>query len=80
MFAGILVIVLTIISLIMFFVLNEEIAYKATAVIEVTYSEMFLYIITGAAVAFAMYKMQDLKYSKQYRKSSHEKTLNDSNS
>lgn len=68
MFAGILVIVLTIISLIMFFVLNEEKTYKTTAVNEVTYIEIFLYILTGSAVVAAMYKMQDLKYSKQYRK------------
>ena len=68
MFAGILVIVLTIISLIMFFVLDEEKNYKSTAVLEMTYSEIFLYIVTAAAVIAALYKMQDLKYSKQYRK------------
>jgi Otopetrin len=67
MFAGILVIVLTIISLIMFFVLNEEAIYQATAVNEVTYIEIFLYFVTGTAVLSAMYRMQDLKYSKQYR-------------
>lgn len=67
MFAGVLVIVLTIISLIMFFVLDEEKLYKMTAVMEVTYSEICLYIVTAVAVAVAMYKMQDLKYSKQYR-------------
>lgn len=68
MFAGILVIVLTIISLIMFFVLDDESNYKATAVIEMTFSEIFLYLITGGAVVAAMYKMQDMKYSKNYRK------------
>lgn len=68
MFAGILVIVLTIISLIMFFVLNDEMVYKSTAVMEVTYSEIFLYLLTGAAVVAAMFKMQDLKYSAGYRK------------
>lgn len=68
MFAGILVIVLTIISLIMFFVLDEEVMYKSIAVMEVTYSEVCLYLVTAAAVVAAMYKMQDLKYSKQYRK------------
>lgn len=67
MFAGILVIVLTIISLIMFFVLDEEKTYKSSAVMEMTYSEIFLYVMTGGAVVAAMYKMQDLKYSKQYR-------------
>lgn len=67
MFAGILVIVLTIISLIMFFVLDEEKNYKASAVMEVTWSEIILYVVTGVAVIAAMRKMQDLKYSKQYR-------------
>lgn len=67
MFAGILIIVLTIISLIMFFVLDDEKLYKASAVLEVTWSEIFLYVITGGAVIAAMHKMQDLKYSKQYR-------------
>jgi hypothetical protein len=67
MFAGILVIVLTIISLIMFFVLQEEHAYAATAVTEVTFSEICLYLVTAGAVIAAMYKMQDLRYSKQYR-------------
>lgn len=67
MFAGILTIVLTIISLIMFFVLDEEKNYKSTAVMEVTWSEIFLYFITGSAVISAMFKMQDLKYSKHYR-------------
>jgi hypothetical protein len=67
MFAGILVIVLTIISLIMFFVLDEEKSFKSSAVLEVTWSEICLYLVTGGAVLAAMYKMQDLKYSKQYR-------------
>lgn len=67
MFAGILVIVLTIISLIMFFVLDEEKNYKSSAVMEVTWSEIILYVVTGGAVIAAMMKMQDLKYSKQYR-------------
>lgn len=66
MFAGILVIVLTIISLIMFFVLQEEKHYKSTAVVEVTYCEVLLYIVTTVAVLAAMYKMRDLKYSKLY--------------
>lgn len=67
MFAGILVIVLTIISLIMFFVLDDEKSYKSSAVMEVTWSEICLYVVTGAAVISAMYKMQDMKFSKQYR-------------
>ncbi|KAG5676950.1 hypothetical protein PVAND_006743 [Polypedilum vanderplanki] len=66
MFAGILVIVFTIISLIMFFVLQEEKIYKSAAIVEVTYCEVLLYLVTAAAVITAMYKMRDLKYSKLY--------------
>ena len=75
MFAGILVIVLTIISLIMYFVLEDEQLFKATAVLEVTFSEIVLYLVTAGAVIAAMFKMQDLKYSKQYRESRNLKTL-----
>lgn len=67
MFAGILVIVLTIISLIMFFVLDEEKMFKAAAVLEVTVCEILLYVVTFLAVVMAMYRMKDLKYSKHYR-------------
>jgi hypothetical protein len=67
MFAGILVIVLTIISLIMFFVLQEEKLYKSAAIVEVTYCEVLLYLVTCVAVFAAMYKMRDLRYSKLYR-------------
>jgi hypothetical protein len=68
MFAGILITVLTIISLIMFFVLaNEKKTYKTLAVLEVTYCEILLYIITSIAVVSGMYKMRDMKFSKLYR-------------
>lgn len=67
MFCGILVTVLTIISLIMFFVLEKEKkSYKLLAVLEVTYCEIILYIITSVAVVLGMYKMRDLKFSKLY--------------
>ncbi|XP_070497252.1 proton channel OtopLc-like [Chironomus tepperi] len=66
MFAGILVIVLTIISLIMFYVLKEEKLYKATAVVEVTYTEILLYSVTSIAVLLAMRQMRDMKFSKLY--------------
>lgn len=67
MFCGILVTVLTIISLIMFFVLEKEKKlYKTYAVLEVTYCEIILYIITSIAVVLGMYKMRDLKFSKVY--------------
>ena len=68
MFAGILVIVLTIISLIMFYVLKEEKLYKETAVIEVTYCEILLYSLTSIAVLLAMRQMRDMKFSKLYGK------------
>jgi Otopetrin len=65
MFSGILVIVLTIISLIMYFVLKVEKLYRTSAIIEVTITEMILYTLTGLAVLLAMFKMKDLKYSKK---------------
>jgi hypothetical protein len=65
MFSGILVIVLTIISLIMYFVLKEQELYKTSAVIEVTITEMILYTLTAFAILIAMIKMKDLKYSKK---------------
>lgn len=69
MFCGILVTVLTIISLIMFFVLEKEKKFhKTLAVLEVTYCEIILYIITSIAVILGMYKMRDLKFSKFYCK------------
>lgn len=62
MFAGILVIVITIISLIMFFVLDSENKYRTTATVEMTISESLLYILGAAAVIGAFLKMRDLRY------------------
>ncbi|CAO1370323.1 unnamed protein product, partial [Diamesa serratosioi] len=67
MFTGILVIVMTIISLIMFFVLDKENSYKFSAVLEVTACEIIMYLLTSIAVGAGMYKMRDLKYSKKYQ-------------
>lgn len=64
MFAGILVIVVGIISLIMFYVLSAEPQYHNLATLEVTISEMILYIVTTAGVCLAFLKMRDLKFSK----------------
>ncbi|KAG4074262.1 hypothetical protein HA402_008671 [Bradysia odoriphaga] len=64
MFAGILVIVVGIISLIMFYVLSAEPQYHNLATLEVTISEMILYIVTTAGVVLAFLKMRDLKFSK----------------
>ncbi|XP_031341244.1 proton channel OtopLc-like isoform X2 [Photinus pyralis] len=70
LFAGILVIVLTIISLIIFFVLNNEngiteqqkLLNRAIAKIEVNVVEMILYLTSIFAVVLAMYRMKNLKY------------------
>lgn len=64
MFAGILVIVVGIISLIMFYVLSNEPQYHNLATLEVTVAEMILYIVTTAGVGLAFMKMRDLKFSK----------------
>lgn len=65
MFGGILVIVLTIIVLIMYFVLHKEMYFKQMATIEVTISEIILYTITAFAVVWAMFEMRDLKFSQK---------------
>ncbi|CAG2055513.1 unnamed protein product [Timema podura] len=62
LFSGILVLVLTIISLILFFVLNEDPQYKQTAVFEVNVCELVLYIISTIAVIVCMIQMRGLKY------------------
>lgn len=62
MFAGIIVIVLTIICLIMYFVLHEEPSYEQLAIAEVTACEIILYTVTALAVLAAVVKMRDLKF------------------
>lgn len=62
MFAGIVVIVLTIISLIMYFVLHDIEEYLQMAIKEVTYYEILLYTVTAIAVLTAFHRMKDLKY------------------
>ncbi|XP_055685221.1 proton channel OtopLc-like [Lutzomyia longipalpis] len=70
MFGGILIIVLTIICLIMYFVLTEQQhPYKSMAILEVTISEIILYLVTGSAVVLAFLRMRDLKYSKKHENS-----------
>ncbi|KAG5875105.1 hypothetical protein JTB14_020238 [Gonioctena quinquepunctata] len=69
LFAGIMLIVFTIISLIMFFVLTSAgKKSESEAIIEVNIVELILYIITTLAVIVAMLKMRNLKYD---RKSGH---------
>ena len=65
MFAGIIVIVLTIISLIMYFVLHEEPSYVNLAITEVTYYEIVLYTVCTVAVFYAMYQMRDMKFQRK---------------
>jgi hypothetical protein len=65
MFSGILVTVFTIISLIMYFVLNGEAVYKEKAILEVSFTELILYSLTTIAVLIAMYQMRDLKFFKK---------------
>lgn len=57
-----MVIVLTIICLIMYFVLRDEPDYEKTAIKEVVYCEMVLYILTTLAVLSAVFTMRDLKF------------------
>lgn len=70
LFAGIMVIVLTIISLVMFLVLTERDEYKERknnyAEMEVNIVELILYIITTIAVLVAMYQMRNLKCEKKF--------------
>lgn len=65
MFAGIVIIVMTIICLIMYFVLHEQPEYINLAIMEVTYYEILLYSVCGAAVMAAFFRMRDLKFQKK---------------
>lgn len=65
MLAGTLVIVLTIISLIMFYVFNIPL-YYTVATLEVTISEMILYVVTSLAVLGAFINVRDLKFSQSF--------------
>lgn len=65
MFAGIVVIVMTIICLIMYFVLHEQPDYVNLAIKEVTYYEIILYIVCTTAVLSAFIKFRDMKFQKK---------------
>lgn len=65
MFAGIVVIVMTIICLIMYFVLHEKPHYVQMAIKEVTYYEIFMYTVCGTAVLVAFFRMRDLKFQRK---------------
>ncbi|CAG9837994.1 unnamed protein product [Diabrotica balteata] len=66
LFAGILVIVLTIISLIMFFVFTNTPRHSENvAIFEVNIVELILYIVTSIAALIAAVKMRNLKYDRK---------------
>nr|XP_023024623.1 otopetrin-2-like isoform X1 [Leptinotarsa decemlineata] len=65
LFAGIVIIVLTIISLIMFFVLTSSERSVTVAIFEVNTVELILYIATTFAVLIAMLKMRKFKYDRK---------------
>ncbi|XP_063224770.1 proton channel OtopLc-like [Bacillus rossius redtenbacheri] len=64
LFSGVLVLVFTIISLILFFVLNNDPKYKYAAVFEVNVCELVLYIVCTVAVLLCMAQLRGLKYEK----------------
>ncbi|KAG6453761.1 proton channel OtopLc [Manduca sexta] len=65
LFAGILVIVFTIISLIMFFVLANNPATVIDAIFEVNICELVLYTLTILATGFALLQMRVLPYKRK---------------
>lgn len=65
MFAGIIIVVFTIISLIMYFVLHDHKGYEEFAIAEVTITEILMYVVCLGAVIAAMIKMRDLKFYKK---------------
>ncbi|XP_037934879.1 proton channel OtopLc isoform X2 [Teleopsis dalmanni] len=62
LFFGILVIVMTIISMIMYFVLYTQPGYELIATQEVTLWETVMYLLCGIAVVSGLIVMRDLKY------------------
>ncbi|CAG0882994.1 unnamed protein product, partial [Cyprideis torosa] len=63
LFVGILVVVLTIIALIIFFVLLDE-NYKDTAVAEAYIFEFFLYVVSSLAVVIGMFRMRHMAFNR----------------
>uniref|UniRef100_A0A6P7GJY0 Proton channel OtopLc-like n=1 Tax=Diabrotica virgifera virgifera TaxID=50390 RepID=A0A6P7GJY0_DIAVI len=63
LFVGILLLVLTIISLILFFVLISRAEFVGLAVIEVNICELALYGLTTLASITGMWQMRNLKYN-----------------
>lgn len=67
LFAGILIIVLSIISMIMFYVLSKvSVQHHQLATLEVSICETILYLLTFLAVFGGFVKMRDLKFSQSF--------------
>lgn len=64
-FTGVIIFVLTIISMIMYFVLHDLPDYATVAIQEVSFCELIVYIISIIAIFWALHSMRDLRY---YRK------------
>lgn len=62
LFVGILLLVLTIISLILFFVLISRPEFVSLAVTEVNICELVLYVSTTLATLFGMFQVRHLQY------------------
>jgi len=62
LFSGILILVLTIIALILFFVLNDAEGYQPTSLLVVNVCELTLYLLTTLAVLIASCQMRVLPY------------------
>ncbi|XP_049862231.1 proton channel OtopLc-like isoform X2 [Schistocerca gregaria] len=62
LFGGIFVVVLTIISLILFFVLHKDDDYREAAEQQVTISEISLYVICSVATIICMLQLRELRY------------------
>ncbi|XP_049779698.1 proton channel OtopLc-like [Schistocerca cancellata] len=62
LFGGIFVVVLTIISLILFFVLHKDDDYREAAEQQVTISEISLYVICSVATVICMLQLRELRY------------------
>ncbi|KAJ1522706.1 hypothetical protein ONE63_001867 [Megalurothrips usitatus] len=62
LFAGIILVVMTIISLILYFVLTEEPGFDEMGLLVVNVCELIMYVVTSLAVLGAFYRMRSLKY------------------
>ncbi|XP_054708501.1 proton channel OtopLc-like [Uloborus diversus] len=63
LFTGIIVLVMSIISIILFFVFISKPDYKGTAITEARITELGIYLITAIAVVIALHQVQELKFN-----------------